>query len=50
MSNTAGHKQVCLEFDDNELRIWLLGEHRDEKDDYAGYTKILDEARIVKKV
>ena len=41
---------TLLEFDDNELRIWLLGEHRDEKDDYAGYTKILDEARIVKKV
>ena len=41
---------TLLEFDDNELRIWLLGEHRDEKDDYAGYNKILDEARIVKKV
>mmetsp|Transcript_13336 Transcript_13336/g.38670 ORF Transcript_13336/g.38670 Transcript_13336/m.38670 type:complete len:612 (+) Transcript_13336:80-1915(+) len=37
-----------LEFDDNELRIWLLGEHRDDKDDYAGYNNILDEAVIKK--
>jgi hypothetical protein len=39
---------TLLEFDQNELRLWLLGEHRDDKDDYAGYTIILDEAVIKK--
>ncbi|QDZ18090.1 metallophosphoesterase [Chloropicon primus] len=40
---------TLLEFDKDELRIWLLGEHRDDKDDYAGYTVILDEAKVIKK-
>ena len=40
---------TLLEFDGKELRIWLLGEHRDDKDDYSGYNVILDEAVVIKK-
>ena len=35
---------MLLQFHEDRLEMWLLGEHRDEKDDYAGFTKILDEA------
>lgn len=45
MAYTAKNRgSMLLQFEQNELRMWLLGEHRDEKDDYAGFTKILDEA------
>ncbi len=42
--NMKNRGSMLLEFEPRELRMWLLGEHRDENDDYAGYTKILDAA------